>query len=146
MGLSSKKLNGDKMPKFGTRSENNLIDVHPDLIQICRFVIEAYDFTILCGYRGKAAQDAAYPKYTKVRYPNSKHNRISSEAIDIIPYDPVHHRIVPWDAYEEMAMLAGHMLMAAYAFDIKIRWGGDWNGDGNLRGETFNDRCHFELR
>jgi len=133
------------MPKFGNRSEANLINVHPNLIQICRFVIETFDFTVLCGYRGENEQNAAYPKYTKVKFPNSKHNRMPSEAVDLIPYDPLKKKIVPWDAYEEMAMLAGHMLMAAYAFGINIRWGHDWGRDGILWNETFVDRPHYEL-
>jgi len=135
------------MPKFGQRSESNLVNVHPSLIQVCRFVIETYNFTVLCGYRGETEQNAAYPKYTKVRYPDSKHNRQPSEAVDLIPYDPIKKSIVPWDAYEEMAMLAGHMLMAAYAFDIRIRWGHDWNHNGILWDEAgkLADRPHFEL-
>lgn len=135
------------MPKFGNRSEENLVNVHSDLIQVCRFVIEAYDFTVLCGYRGEAEQNAAYPKYTKVKFPNSKHNRIPSEAVDIIPYDPILKAIVPWDACEEMAILAGHILMSAYAFGIKIRWGHDWNCNGILWDEKgkLADRPHFEL-
>jgi peptidoglycan L-alanyl-D-glutamate endopeptidase CwlK len=135
------------MPYFGNRSESNLAEVHPDLIQVCRFVIEVFDFTVLCGYRGETEQNAAYPKYTKVKYPDSKHNRMPSEAVDIIPYDSIKKSIVPWKSDEEFSLLAGHMMMAAYAFNIKIRWGHDWNRNGILWDEAGKliDRPHFEL-
>jgi peptidoglycan LD-endopeptidase CwlK len=28
---------------------------------------------------------------------------------------------------------------------IEIRWGGDWDGDGDLSDHKFNDLPHFEL-
>jgi len=135
------------MPYFSATSEKKLATCHPNIITICRTVIQDYDFTILCGYRDKISQNAAYPKYTTVKYPGSKHNKIPSLAIDIIPYDHIRKCIVPWDAYEEMAMLAGHMLMAAYMLGIKIRWGHDWNKNGILWDEKGKliDRPHFEL-
>ena len=43
-------------------------------------------------------------------------------------------------------MLAGAMISNADELDISIRWGGDWNGDGTLTDQTFNDLPHFELR
>jgi len=110
-------------------------------------VIAIYDFTVLCGYRSEAEQNQAYPKYTTVKYPNSKHNKIPSEAVDIIPYDSIRKCIVPWTAYEEMAMLAGYMLMAAHIVGIQIRWGHDWNRNGILWDEKGKlvDRPHFEI-
>jgi peptidoglycan L-alanyl-D-glutamate endopeptidase CwlK len=135
----------DAMPKFSQRSEDHLNTCHPDLIRICRFVIQTYDFTVLCGHRGQEEQDAAYPTYTRVRWPDSKHNQTPSLAVDIIPYDPVRRHIVPWDEYESFALLAGHMLMAAYAFAIPIRWGGNWTGGYNHKENSFRDYPHYEL-
>lgn len=135
------------MPKFGARSESNLLSVHPKLVEVCRFVIQVYDFTVLCGHRDEEAQNATYPTYTKVQWPNSKHNRLPSEAVDIWPWDPILHKLAPWTAIEEATMLAGHMLMAAYALDVKLRWGHDWNRNGVLWDEKGKlvDRPHFEI-
>jgi peptidoglycan L-alanyl-D-glutamate endopeptidase CwlK len=33
----------------------------------------------------------------------------------------------------------------ANTLGIKIRWGGDWNGDLQFRDEKFKDLPHFEL-
>lgn len=135
------------MPYFGERSESKLEQVHPDLVQVCRFVIQVYDFTVLCGHREEAEQNAAYPKYTKVKFPRSRHNRMPSEAVDVWPWDPVKRRLCPWGAIEEQAVLVGHFLMAAFALDIGIRWGHDWNRNGVLWDEKGKliDRPHIEL-
>ena len=140
------------MPAFSETSEARLKTCHPKIIQIMRFAIEVIDFKILCGYRGEEEQNAAYPKYSLVKYPLSKHNHMEdgkpcSLAIDIIPYDNILHTIVGWDDAESFALLAGHVKMAAYAFDIKLRWGHDWNNNNILSDEKgkFVDRPHFEL-
>ena len=135
------------MAHFGERSEGNLENVDNALVEVCRFVIQKFDFTVLCGWRGEAEQNRAYPKYTKVKFPNSKHNIMPSMAVDLIPYDAKYGTIVSWTSYEEMAMLAGHMLMAAFALSVELRWGHDWNRNGILwdeRGKLV-DRPHFEL-
>ena len=42
-------------------------------------------------------------------------------------------------------MFAGIVLGLAKKRGLKIRWGGDWNGDFNFKDQSFNDLCHFEL-
>lgn len=140
------------MPSFSGRSELKLMTCHEDIVTICRTVIQAFDFTVLCGYRGEEEQNKAYPKYSNVKYPDSKHNRIDefgkprSHAIDVIPYDPIKRRIVDWDSPEEFALMIGHFKMAAYLYDVQIRWGHDWNNNNILWDETgLVDRPHIEL-
>jgi peptidoglycan L-alanyl-D-glutamate endopeptidase CwlK len=41
--------------------------------------------------------------------------------------------------------LASVVLQCAAELDIKIRWGGDWSGDGRSSDERFFDGPHFEL-
>ena len=125
---------------------------HPKIIEVCRFVIQAFDFTVLCGWRGEEEQNAAYPKYSGVKFPDSKHNFMKdgkpySKAVDVIPYDNVRRRIVSWDADNEFCLMAGHFKMAAYALNIPIIWGHDWNNNNLLWDEVgkLRDMPHVEL-
>jgi peptidoglycan L-alanyl-D-glutamate endopeptidase CwlK len=140
------------MPNFSDRSEQKLATCHPDLQLLCRTVIQAFDFTILCGWRGEAEQNAAYPKYTKVKFPNSKHNNMKdgkpySLAVDVIPYDPVKKQIVSWESEKEFCLMAGFFKMAAYLEGIEIIWGHDWNNNNLIWDEVgkLKDLPHIEI-
>ena len=37
------------------------------------------------------------------------------------------------------------MVATALGMGIKLRWGGDWDGDWQTRDNTFDDLPHFEL-
>jgi peptidoglycan L-alanyl-D-glutamate endopeptidase CwlK len=41
--------------------------------------------------------------------------------------------------------MAGVILTCAKQLGVKLRWGGDWDGDGNRLNNKFNDLAHFEL-
>lgn len=135
------------MPKFSTLSWQRLMSCHSDIITVMKAVVEDFDITILCGYRDESAQNAAYPKYTTVKYPDSKHNKQPSLAVDIIPYDMVRNHIVAWDDAESFALMAGYVLGTAKQLGVNLRWGHDWNRNLLLSDETgkFVDRPHFEL-
>ena len=46
--------------KFGKTSSINLRQIHPDLQEILNEAIKYIDFSIICGHRNKADQDAAW--------------------------------------------------------------------------------------
>ena len=100
------------------------------------------DMTVLCGYRGEAEQTAAFESgASQLRFPQSRHNRSPSLAVDVAPYIGG----VSWD-WEHYHPLADHIkatwkrletagrLSGAY----DLRWGGDWT--------SFKDGPHWELR
>lgn len=138
---------------FGDRSKKNLAGVHPLLVSIAHRALEngTQDFTVICGYRDKAGQDAAIrAKTTKVAYPNSAHNQTHpvtgaprSCAIDVIPY--------PFTDWNDPAMrkgwkaIADAMFQAAADMDTRLRWGGDFNRDGDKTVSDSWDSPHFEL-
>ena len=98
------------------------------------------DISILCGHRNKEDQDAAFQsKRSKVSYPNSKHNSSPSRAVDVAPYP------IDWDDLKRFETLADLVLDVADDLDIAVRWGGDWDMDGDRTDQTFNDLPHFEL-
>lgn len=138
------------MPTFGKRSLDNLAGVHPDLRRVCDLAIQHIDFTVICGYRGKSDQEAAFAAgNTKVHYPNSAHNQTGSKgepracAVDVIPYP-----FKGWNdpgSSKELKAISTVMFDAAKSLGIELRWGGDFNRDGDKTTNDSWDKPHFEL-
>lgn len=127
------------MPAFSTKSLARLETCHPSLQRIAKMAIVRYDFVVLCGHRSKAEQEDAYERgVSKLRWPASKHNQAPSLAMDLAPY-PIDWRDVK--AFHDLARI---ILEEAAKIDVKLRWGGDWNGNGR-QDEKFIDMPHFEL-
>lgn len=132
------------MPVFGPASEAQLKTCHPDLQLVLREAILYFDFSVVEGHRGEAAQNAAYAKgYSKVRYPNGNHNKIPSEAADLAPY-PIDWSSKPV-AIERFCLMQGVVWACAQRMGIPIRLGLDWNRNMDTRDETFRDYPHVEL-
>lgn len=128
------------MPSFGARSIIRKRECHPLLQHILDEVIKEIDFTILVGYRNREAQNRAYVDgRSKLKWPNSKHNAKPSIAVDVAPWP------IDWDDVDRFFELAEAFKKKADELGIDIRWGGDWDGDGDYTDQTFNDYCHFEL-
>lgn len=128
------------MWKYGTESEANLATVDERLQAVARELIKLMDVSIVTGYRGRDEQNAKYEKgLSQVQYPDSLHNKMPSRAMDIAPY--------PYDPTdrERFTYMAGLALGIAHGLGIKLRWGGDWNQDGHVKDNSFDDLFHFEL-
>ena len=135
---------------FSDHSKKQRATLHPDLQKICDTLIKFHDFRIQEGHRGKAAQDAAFSSgKSKLKFPNSKHNSTPSEAMDLLPF--VNGAFIGWTDLAQWRYFAGQVVMCAnMLFDAgqiktRLRWGGDWDGDNDLKDNTFNDLPHFEL-
>ena len=129
------------MPKFGRRSRKNLESCNEDLQELFNEVIKYFDCTVLEGHRGKDRQNSLFEEgKTKVKFPDGRHNSFPSRAVDIVPYP------VDWDDRERMSYFAGFVKGIASTMGIPIRWGGDWNGNNDLKDNNFDDLPHFELR
>lgn len=136
------------MPKFSIKSKQRLYTCDPQLRKVLDFVIQFYDITILKGIREKEEQDQAFAQgHSKVKWPDSKHNvvppRIYSKAVDLAPY-PFNHGNPTREDIERFMFIAGFILGVAESMGVKLRWGGDWNGDFQFT-EDFQDLFHFEL-
>jgi hypothetical protein len=107
--------------------------------------ITHFDFTIIEGHRGKAAQDAAFANgVSKVQWPHGKHNATPSLACDCAPF-PIEWRDRP-KALERFVYMAGVIMTCAEKLGVALRWGGDWNRNEDMRDEgPFRDYPHFEL-
>ncbi len=134
------------MPRFGQRSILQLNTCHPDLKYILEVAIEIYDFSVICGHRGKEEQNIAFTSgKSKLEFPKSKHNKSPSMAADLAPWP------IDWKEYSRFRLLAGHIIGIAHvlyckgSIKHKIRWGGDWDSDKDMDDQKFKDLPHFEL-
>lgn len=91
-------------------------------------------------------QNAAFRSgKSKLEYPKSKHNKAPSMAVDVAPY--------PIDWYDEKRFhyFAGHVMGVAKILHYegfmthRVRWGGDWDNDTQVKDNKFDDLVHFEL-
>lgn len=131
------------MYTFSKRSREQLNTCHPKLVQVLEAAIKKIDFSVIEGHRGEAEQNRAFAEgRSRLRWPNSKHNKMPSEAVDIWPYP---FKPEYWNQIEVWENLAKVVLECAEELGIKIRWGGDWNQNGDWRDEKFIDGPHFEL-
>lgn len=128
------------MWRYSEASEAKLRQLDPQLARVMREVIKLMDVTIVTGYRIKSEQDRLYAEgKSKLQYPDSKHNTFPSRAVDVAPY--------PYDEEdrERFTYMAGMVLGVALRLGIKLRWGGDWDQDGEVKDNSFDDLFHFEL-
>lgn len=136
------------MPTFSLESLNQLKSCHQDLMRLMNVVVVHYDCKIVCGFRNKKDQDQAYiGGSSKLKWPNSMHNRYPSRAVDVIPYPLSYDKIGKLDRLEwcRFYHFIGFVLATAQSMGIKVRSGGDWDGDLDIRDQNFYDLPHWEL-
>lgn len=138
------------MFQFGKQSEKKLAGVDMDLVAVMRHALKygVMDFSVVEGIRARAEQDRYYDlEKSLVRWPHGKHN-ITMEnpigkALDCVPY--VNGR-PSWNHYH-CSVLAGGILLSAGVLGVSIRWGGDWDMDGEpITDQQFQDLVHYEKR
>ncbi len=134
------------MPKFSKESFSKLSTCHIDLQTLFYEVIKNFDCTILQGYRNEQDQEAAFDAgNTKLHFPDGKHNRQPSFAVDVSPYP------VDWNNTKRFYWFAGYVMGMAQKLKDEgkithaIRYGGDWNGNLDITDNNFPDLVHFEL-
>tara|TARA_R110000868_G_C10973188_1_gene771519 strand:- start:57304 stop:57711 length:408 start_codon:yes stop_codon:yes gene_type:complete len=133
------------MPSFSKKSAKKLSQCDDRLQRVFNEVIKHRDCTILEGSRDKGTQDEYFRTgKSKVKYPNSKHNTLPSQAIDVAPYFPTAPHI-RWDDIQSFAYFAGFVIGIAASMGITLRHGADWDQDGDTKDQSFMDWPHFEL-
>ncbi len=128
------------MPTFGQRSRNNLETCHEDLQKLFNEVIKHFDCSVICGHRGQEEQDRAFHDgRSKLKFPESKHNKTPSLAADVVPYP------IDWNDTRRFYMFVGTVRGIAAMMNIPVRCGADWDGDMEIKDQNFHDLPHFEL-
>jgi len=135
------------MSQFSTISKERLDTCHLELQLLFNYIIQFYDVSIICGFRNKVDQEAAFNAgISKVHYPGT-HSTKPSIAVDAAPYEKNN---IDWGKLQS-AFFAGYVKGFAdmlYKFGImkhRIRSGADWDNDYDIDDTTFWDACHMEL-
>jgi len=125
------------MPHFGKTSKRRLKGVNIKLQHILNKLIKIMDVTIIEGVRSQKRQDKLVAEgASKTKY--SKH--ITGKAVDLAPYP------IDWEDRERFHYMGGMLRGIAHELDIKVRWGGDWDSDGEIKDNSFDDLVHIELK
>jgi peptidoglycan L-alanyl-D-glutamate endopeptidase CwlK len=118
-------------------SEAKLKECHEKLQKLMAAVNERYPIQVICGHRNKEDQDKAFAeKKSKLKFPDSKHNRKPSLAVDIVPDPDRNPKTLDWNDTKEWQIMLHVVEQVADEMDIKIRLGRDFK---------FVDLPHCEL-
>jgi peptidoglycan LD-endopeptidase CwlK len=118
--------------------------LHTDLKRLIDALRAKRDVFIVYGHRTQAEQDKAFKGgFSKVKWPNSKHNKTPSLAVDLAPVNAKGG--IDWNDLKGFTTLYHDVIAVAKAEGIKIRAGADFNQDGNLTNDRFVDLPHYEL-
>ena len=135
------------MATFGKRSLEVRSQLDPRLQEIMDEAIKVIDFSMYIGHRSNEEQTRLYNQgrttpgaiVTNAKAGESLHNLIPSKAVDAWLYP------IEWHDREGQTYFAGIVKGIAFSKGIKLRWGGDWNRNGNLDDDGFDDLPHFEI-
>ena len=118
--------------RFSSHSLKQLKTCDAALREICNRAIAEYDFSVICGYRNEADQNYAFDNgFSRLKFPQSKHNHCPSRAVDLAPYPII------WSDPIRFVELSKVIKRIAYELMIPLTWGGDW--------PKFIDMAHYEL-
>lgn len=137
--------------KFSPKSLEKLKGVHPNLVMVVNLALKKChtDFTIFEGVRTLERQKQLFSHRVTTTL-NSKHIPQSDGlgyAVDLYPY-PINMDKVNHNNPQEIArfgLIAQAMIDASNELGIKIKWGGDWDMDGQTLDHIFFDAPHYEL-
>ena len=125
------------MPRFGKRSKERLKGGKPELVNVLNVLVEIMDVTIIEGLRTEARQlELLAQGKSKTKY--SKH--LEGKAVDLAPYP------IDWKDRERFHYMGGMVRGIGKQMGVNIRWGGDWDSDGEVKDNGFDDLVHVEIR
>jgi peptidoglycan L-alanyl-D-glutamate endopeptidase CwlK len=125
------------MPRFGRRSKERLKGVDVKLINVLNELVKIMDVTVIEGLRSQERQNELVAKgASKTKY--SKH--IQGKAVDLAPYP------IDWKDRERFHYMGGMVRGIAKQLGANVRWGGDWDSDGEIKDNSFDDLVHVEIK
>lgn len=130
------------------RSEKRLEGVNPTLVSIVRRAAKRLPFSLFVveGLRTRERQAELYAQGRtkpgkKVTWTlHSKH--LEGKAVDLAP---LINGAIDWADLSKFDTIAKAMQDAAKEVGVTVRWGGDWDMDGQPRERGESDSPHFEL-
>lgn len=131
--------------KLGKTSLARLQGVDETLVNVVKRAIEIseVDFTVMEGVRTLERQRELYAQGRtapgKIVTWTMKSKHIEGKAVDLVPYP------LDWNDLEKFNKIKDAMFQAAKELDVNLRWGADWDSDGNYREKGEYDSPHFEI-
>lgn len=139
------------MNRYSNTSAYRLSTCHDSLQRIFHVVLQRVDHAIIDGHRDEEAQNKAVADgKSTLLWPHGKHNTYPSMAVDAAPYF-AEIRGIDWEDVPAICMFAGRVMEIAEQLyeqgeiPYRLRWGGDWDGDGRTTDQRLKDYVHFEL-
>jgi peptidoglycan L-alanyl-D-glutamate endopeptidase CwlK len=125
------------MYRFGKRSKARLKGVKPELVSVLNELVKIMDVTIIEGLRTEKRQKQLVASgASKTKF--SKH--LEGKAVDLAPYP------IDWEDRDRFHYMGGMIRGIAKQLNVNVRWGGDWDSDGETKDNGFDDLVHVELR
>ncbi len=136
------------MAIFGAASKIRLVSCRAELQAIANEAIKSVEFVVQEGHRNQEDQEKAFAEgRTQKHWPDGNHNKLPSDAYDLVP---ISTELDVWKIDDPAVQvlwwkLAYALLRAAEKLGYKLRWGNDWNSDGNTADTKLKDWPHWEL-
>ena len=125
------------MFRFGKKSKERLKGVDARLVSVLNELIKIMDVTIIEGVRSSERQEELLKQgLSKVKY--SKH--MEGKAVDLAPYP------IDWKNRDGFHYMGGMIRGIAKQLNVPVRWGGDWDSDGDVKDNGFDDLVHVEIK
>ena len=131
------------MNAFGGSSRAQLATCDARLQRIAHKVLRIKDHSIIKGHRPQNEQDNAFASgASKLLWPKGKHNKLPSLALDArtYPVPPTEKEL-----REDQLYLLGLYKGIASEMGIPLRTGADWDRDGEIADNGFDDFFHAEI-
>ena len=129
------------MYKFGKRSKSRLKGIDPRLREVLDELIKIMDVTIIEGVRSTEKQQEYFKKgKSKIDGIKKKGQHQIGKAVDLAPYP------IDWNDRDRFYYMGGMLRGIGQMLGYKLRFGGDWDGDGQTKDNSFDDLVHIEIR
>ena len=129
------------MYKFGKRSKSRLKGIDPRLREVLDELIKIMDVTIIEGVRSTEKQQEYFKKgKRKIDGIKKKGQHQIGKAVDLAPYP------IDWNDRDRFYYMGGMLRGIGHMLGYKLRFGGDWDGDGQTKDNSFDDLVHIEIR
>jgi len=134
---------------WGEKSKAELGTVVPELNRVMDRALSfgLMDMAVTEGRRGRLKQNEYfYAKKSKVMWPNGAHNvQNETDLAHAVDVAPVVNGQISYKK-DHCLVLSGIILAAAKIEGVNIRWGGNWDMDGEpVTDQDFQDLVHYEI-
>ena len=127
---------------YSDSSMEKLGTCDPRLQAVFTRAADFWDIKIIEGHRSVERQKALFltgaTNIDGVRK-KGKHNYSPSRAIDVAPLP------LDWRDVQRFYQFGWAIVGLAHSMGVMLRWGGDWDADGDTQDQLFNDLVHFEV-